>query len=77
MVYMTNQIPSNWLLPKNDFMFKLIFGSDDPLSREILLAFVNDVLEVPVGQSLVKLEIVNPTLNKENLIFNCLVDDKN
>lgn len=60
-----------WLRPKNDFLFKLIFGSDDEASKELLLAFLNDVLDVPIGQSLGAVEIVTPMLNKQDM------DDKN
>lgn len=56
-----------WLRPKNDFIFKLIFGSDNEQSKELLLAFLNDLLDVPVGQSLVAVEILDPTFNKQAL----------
>ena len=65
---MTEQVPVSWLKPKNDFVFKLLFGSEDETSKELLLAFLNDVLDVPEGQSLAKLEILNPTLNKESIL---------
>ncbi|UTW70868.1 PD-(D/E)XK nuclease family transposase [Anaerobacillus sp. HL2] len=45
----------------------MLFGSDDETSKELLLALLNDVLNVPLGQSLVKLEILNPTFPKENI----------
>lgn len=59
--------PVSWLSPKNDFVFKLLFGSEDEDSKELLVAFLNDALDVPEGQSLAKLEILNPTLNKESI----------
>ena len=60
----------SWLKPKNDFVFKLIFGSDNESSNELLIAFLNDVLNVPEGQSLASVEILNPIMNKES------IDDK-
>ncbi|WP_275980222.1 PD-(D/E)XK nuclease family transposase [Halalkalibacter alkaliphilus] len=51
---MSEQTPLQWLKPKNDFVFKLLFGSEDETSNQLLLAFLNDVLDVPEGQSLVK-----------------------
>ena len=64
---MTEEAYVSWLKPKNDFVFKLLFGSEDVASKELLLALLNDVLDVPEGQSLAKLEILNPTLNKESI----------
>ncbi len=64
---MSGQTPIKWLKPKNDFVFKLLFGSEDEASNQLLLAFLNDVFDVPEGQSLVKVEVLNPTLNKESL----------
>lgn len=55
------------LRPKNDFVFKLLFGSDNEESKELLLAFLNDVLNVPKGQSLVSVEVLNPFLNKDSI----------
>ncbi|UTW68541.1 hypothetical protein KHA80_13150 [Anaerobacillus sp. HL2] len=31
-----------------------MFGSEDEVSNQLLLAFLNDVFDVPEGQSLVK-----------------------
>ncbi|UTW68561.1 PD-(D/E)XK nuclease family transposase [Anaerobacillus sp. HL2] len=42
---MTNIGSINWLKPKNDFVFKLLFGSEDEGSNQLLLAFLNDVLK--------------------------------
>ncbi|OIJ22385.1 hypothetical protein BKP45_07045 [Anaerobacillus alkalidiazotrophicus] len=64
---MQEELPINWLKPKNDFVFKLLFGSEDEGSNQLLLAFLNDVLDVPEGQSLAKVEILNPNLNKKFL----------
>ena len=64
---MAQQEPISWLKPKNDFIFKLLFGSDDNESKELLLAFLNDVLSVPEGQSLASVEILNPISKKENV----------
>ena len=61
------QIPVRWLKPKNDFIFKLIFGSDNQHSKELLIAFLNDVLNVPEGQSLVSVEILNPMFNQQDI----------
>src|SRR5690606_23658222 len=62
---MPTEIPFSWLKPKNDFVFKLLFGSDDEDSKFLLLSFLNDVLNVPEGQSIVAVEIMNPILNKQ------------
>lgn len=59
--------PIQWLKPKNDFVFKLLFGSEDEKSKQLLLALLNDVLNIPKEQSLVKVDILNPTFNKESL----------
>lgn len=67
---MSEHTPVNWLKPKNDFIFKLIFGSDNEHSKGLLLAFLNDVLNVPEGQNLVAVEILNPIFEKQD------IDDK-
>ena len=64
---MEKQALINWLKPKSDFIFKLIFGSDNDQSKELLLAFLNDVLNVPEGQSLVAVKMLNPMMNKQNV----------
>lgn len=64
---MKNEKLVSWLRPKNDFIFKLIFGSDNENSKDLLLAFLNDVLNVPNGQSLVAVELLNAQLNKQNI----------
>lgn len=64
---MSKQQPINWLRPSNDFIFKLLFGSDDDVSKELLLAFCNDLFNVPTGQSLVNIEMLNPILNKGSI----------
>lgn len=56
-----------WMKPRNDFVFKLIFGSDNKDSKELLIAFLNDVLQVPEGQSLISVDILNPFFNKQHL----------
>ena len=48
-------------------IFKLIFGSDNQRSKELLLAFLNDVLNVPEGQSLVSVEMLNPIFNQQDI----------
>ena len=48
----------------------MIFGSDNEHSKALLLAFLNDVLNVPEGQSLVAIEILNPIFEKRD------IDDK-
>lgn len=60
-------VPVSWLSPKNDFVFKLLFGGEDEDSKELLVSFLNDALDVPEGQSLARLEILNPMLNKESI----------
>ncbi len=69
------QVPINWLKPKNDFMFKLLFGSESNQSKELLLAFLNDVLDVPEGQSLAVVEIQNPITNKTNIADKMVILD--
>lgn len=62
-----NEKPLIWLKPKNDFVFKLIFGSDTRISKELLLAFLNDILNVPEGQSFASVEIINPIIEKQTI----------
>ncbi|UTW68536.1 hypothetical protein KHA80_13115 [Anaerobacillus sp. HL2] len=38
-ISMSEQTPIKWPKPKNDFVFKLLFGSEDELSNQLLLAF--------------------------------------
>lgn len=69
------QVPEIWLKQKNDFIFKLSFGSEGKQSKELLLAFLNDVLNVPEGQSLVAVEIQNPMTEKKNLADKMVILD--
>ncbi|WP_156291317.1 PD-(D/E)XK nuclease family transposase [Oceanobacillus salinisoli] len=64
---MPEYTPISWLKPKNDFVFKLIFGSDNKRSRELLLAFLNDALNVPEGPSFESVEILNPFFIQQNV----------
>ncbi|MCM3715610.1 Rpn family recombination-promoting nuclease/putative transposase [Alkalihalobacillus oceani] len=59
--------PITWLKPKNDFIFKLIFGSDRKKSKALLLSLLNDFLQVPDGKSFGAVEIVNPFTDKQNV----------
>lgn len=59
--------PVKWLPPKSDFVFKLLFGSDTPQSKELLLQFLNDVFNVPVSYSLVAIQLLNPHFDKRHL----------
>ncbi|MEC1760560.1 Rpn family recombination-promoting nuclease/putative transposase, partial [Schinkia azotoformans] len=56
-----------WLRPKNDFIFKLLLGSEDKTSRELLIYFLNDLFQVPKNQSLSNVHLQNPHLNKQHL----------
>lgn len=64
---MVRQTPFNWLKPKNDFVLKLILGSENDQSKELLLAFLNDFLYVPALQSFTSVEILNPIINKQSI----------
>ncbi|HHY75024.1 MAG TPA: Rpn family recombination-promoting nuclease/putative transposase [Bacillus bacterium] len=59
--------PLKWLLPKNDFVFKLLVGSDDKHSKELLIHFLNDLFQVPEGQSISNVYHQNTHLNKQHL----------
>lgn len=56
-----------WLLPKNDFVFKLLFGSKNKHSKELLTHFLNDFFQVPEGQSLSNIYLQNPHFKKQHL----------
>jgi len=43
---------------KNDVAFRKIFGNEN--KKEILISFLNAVLELPVGKRIVEIEIKNP-----------------
>jgi len=43
---------------KNDIAFRKIFGNEN--KKEILISFLNAVLELPVGKKIIKIEIKNP-----------------
>lgn len=59
--------PIKWLPPKNDLVFKLLFGSDDNHSKELLKYFLNDLFQAPEGQSISNVHLQNPQLNKQHL----------
>ena len=60
---MTSEITDTYLmLPKIDFVFKLIFG--DERHKEITIAFLSAVLEAPKGE-LAEVEIINTELLRE------------
>lgn len=64
---MVRQTPFNWLKPKNDFVLKLILGSENDQSKELLLAFLNDFLYAPALQSFTSVEILSPIINKQSI----------
>jgi len=43
---------------KNDIAFRKIFGNEN--KKEILISFLNAVLELPIGKKIIKIEIKNP-----------------
>jgi hypothetical protein len=51
--------------PKNDFVFKRIFGSEE--NQDILLNFLNAAMRLPEHKQLSEIVIVNPTLDKRYL----------
>ena len=59
--------PISWLKPKNDFIFKLIFGSNNVQSKELLIAFLNDFLHVPENQSFASIELLNPFTEQHSI----------
>ncbi len=59
--------PTQLLFPKNDFVFKLLFGSDTPQSKELLLHFLNDVFNIPESYSLAAVQLLNPHFDKRHL----------
>ncbi|MBC7348056.1 MAG: Rpn family recombination-promoting nuclease/putative transposase, partial [Clostridia bacterium] len=56
---------SELLLPKVDFVFKRIFGSEE--NKDVLAAFLNAVLKPEPGRELTEVEILNPYIDKEAL----------
>src|SRR5215211_150270 len=44
--------------PKTDFAFKRIFGSEE--HREILIAFLNDVLELDAAHRITRVDLLSP-----------------
>lgn len=51
--------------PKNDFVFKRIFGSEE--NKDVLLAFLNETLKDTERESLSEIVLVNPNLDKDSL----------
>ena len=51
--------------PKVDFVFKCIFGNEK--QPEILISFLNGVFDLPYEKRIVKVEIENPHLKKEEI----------
>ena len=51
--------------PKIDFVFKCIFGNEK--QPEILISFLNAVFDLPYEKRIVKVEIENPHLKKEEI----------
>ncbi len=43
---------------KTDFAFKKVFGSEE--SKEILISFLNALLEFPQGEKITDLTVVDP-----------------
>ncbi|AWI13858.1 hypothetical protein CQJ30_17900 [Caldibacillus thermoamylovorans] len=64
---MVYKLPIFWLKPKNDFVFKFIFGRGTKQSNKLLLALLNDVFNVPKGLSLGTVEITNPLTFQTNV----------
>ena len=62
----TSSLPL-WLLPKNDFVFKLLLGSENKHSKELLVNFLNDIFDVPEDQSISNVHLQNPHFNKQHL----------
>ncbi|WP_346208344.1 Rpn family recombination-promoting nuclease/putative transposase [Caldifermentibacillus hisashii] len=64
---MVYKLPIFWLKPKNDFVFKFVFGRGTKQSNKLLLALLNDVFNVPKGLSLGIVEITNPLTFQTNV----------
>ena len=55
----------NILDPKVDFIFKQIFGQDNPTCRRLLLSLLNAILERKGSETIKTIEYVNPYLDRE------------
>ncbi len=53
------------LNPRNDFLFKRIFGSEE--NRDLLLHFLNAVFEDAHQPRIAQVELPNPFLDKDSL----------
>lgn len=60
--------PHQWLRPKNDFVFRLLFGSKTKYSKNLLIHFLNDLFQVPEGRSFSNAHLKNPHFHKEHLL---------
>lgn len=56
---------SELLLPKVDFVFKRIFGTEE--NKDVLITFLNAVFKPAPGKELTDIEILNPYIDKEAL----------
>lgn len=53
------------LNPRNDFLFKRVFGSEE--NRDLLLHFLNAVFEDAYQPRIAQVELLNPYLDKDSL----------
>lgn len=51
--------------PKNDFVFKRIFGSEE--NKSVLLAFLNEVRKETEQRPLTKIILVNTYIDKDSI----------
>lgn len=63
----------NLVKPKNDYVFKNIFGTKD--MEDVLLAFVNEVVKETQPKPFTKLTVFNPSLDKTRLTEKSLMLD--
>lgn len=71
---------SKFLDPKNDVAFKAVFGSEE--HKDILIHFINDVLELEGNNQIEEVEFLSPIQNpaiayKKQSIVDVLCKDKN
>ena len=55
---------TKFLDPKTDLIFKQIFGTEK--HKDILIHFINDILELKGSSKVESIEFLNPSLNTEN-----------
>jgi predicted transposase/invertase (TIGR01784 family) len=71
---------SKFLDPKNDIAFKRVFGSEN--HKDILIHFINDILELKDNQQIESVEFLSPIQDpeiayKKQSIIDVLCRDKN